>query len=207
MSHLVIMAAGTGGHIIPGPGGRRRDAARGWTVSWLGTRDGMENRLVPSHGIALDSDRLLRPARQGPGAHADRRAAPAQGVLGMPRAAAPAWRRRRARHGRLRLLSRRADGRAARQAAAAGQCRRVVAADQQGAAAGRRPHRVRLRRRCGDDAQARGGHRQPGARRDRGAGRPGRALRRAQRTAARAGRRRQPGRAACSTTCCRRHWR
>jgi UDP-N-acetylglucosamine--N-acetylmuramyl-(pentapeptide) pyrophosphoryl-undecaprenol N-acetylglucosamine transferase len=29
--------------------------SRGWTVSWLGTRDGMENRLVPAAGIALDA--------------------------------------------------------------------------------------------------------------------------------------------------------
>ena len=28
---------------------------RGWTVSWLGTRAGMENRLVPSQGIVLDA--------------------------------------------------------------------------------------------------------------------------------------------------------
>ena len=28
---------------------------RGWTVSWLGTREGMENRLVPSQGIVLDA--------------------------------------------------------------------------------------------------------------------------------------------------------
>jgi UDP-N-acetylglucosamine--N-acetylmuramyl-(pentapeptide) pyrophosphoryl-undecaprenol N-acetylglucosamine transferase len=28
---------------------------RGWTVSWLGTRQGMENRLVPATGIELDA--------------------------------------------------------------------------------------------------------------------------------------------------------
>jgi UDP-N-acetylglucosamine--N-acetylmuramyl-(pentapeptide) pyrophosphoryl-undecaprenol N-acetylglucosamine transferase len=55
MSHLVIMAAGTGGHIIPGLAVAKEMQSRGWTVSWLGTREGMENRLVPSAGIALDT--------------------------------------------------------------------------------------------------------------------------------------------------------
>jgi UDP-N-acetylglucosamine--N-acetylmuramyl-(pentapeptide) pyrophosphoryl-undecaprenol N-acetylglucosamine transferase len=55
MPHLVIMAAGTGGHIIPGIAVARELQRRGWTVSWLGTRSGMENKLVPPTGIALDT--------------------------------------------------------------------------------------------------------------------------------------------------------
>ncbi len=55
MSHLVIMAAGTGGHIIPGLAVAREMKARGWSVSWLGTAHGMENHLVPASGIALDT--------------------------------------------------------------------------------------------------------------------------------------------------------
>jgi UDP-N-acetylglucosamine--N-acetylmuramyl-(pentapeptide) pyrophosphoryl-undecaprenol N-acetylglucosamine transferase len=55
MSHLVIMAAGTGGHVIPGLAVAREMRSRGWSVSWLGTRSGMENRLVPPAGIALDT--------------------------------------------------------------------------------------------------------------------------------------------------------
>jgi len=55
MSHLVIMAAGTGGHIIPGLAVAREMQGRGWSVSWLGTRHGMENQLVPASGIALDT--------------------------------------------------------------------------------------------------------------------------------------------------------
>ncbi len=47
MSHLVIMAAGTGGHIMPGLAVAREMQRRGWSVSWLGTTAGMENRLVP----------------------------------------------------------------------------------------------------------------------------------------------------------------
>lgn len=53
--HLVIMAAGTGGHIIPGLAVAKELRARGWSVSWLGTRQGMENRLVPPSGIPLDT--------------------------------------------------------------------------------------------------------------------------------------------------------
>jgi UDP-N-acetylglucosamine--N-acetylmuramyl-(pentapeptide) pyrophosphoryl-undecaprenol N-acetylglucosamine transferase len=55
MNHLVIMAAGTGGHVIPGIAVAQEMQQRGWTVSWLGTTHGMENRLVPSAGIVLDA--------------------------------------------------------------------------------------------------------------------------------------------------------
>ncbi len=54
MPHLVVMAAGTGGHIIPGIAVAREVQRRGWTVSWLGTATGMENTLVPPTGIPLD---------------------------------------------------------------------------------------------------------------------------------------------------------
>ena len=53
--HLVVMAAGTGGHVIPGLAVAREMQSRGWSVSWLGTRTGMENRLVAPSGIALDA--------------------------------------------------------------------------------------------------------------------------------------------------------
>ncbi len=52
--HLVVMAAGTGGHVIPGLAVAREVQRRGWSVSWLGTTTGMENRLVPPTQIALD---------------------------------------------------------------------------------------------------------------------------------------------------------
>jgi UDP-N-acetylglucosamine--N-acetylmuramyl-(pentapeptide) pyrophosphoryl-undecaprenol N-acetylglucosamine transferase len=53
--HLIVMAAGTGGHVIPGLAVAREMQARGWSVSWLGTTHGMENRLVPPSGIPMDS--------------------------------------------------------------------------------------------------------------------------------------------------------
>jgi UDP-N-acetylglucosamine--N-acetylmuramyl-(pentapeptide) pyrophosphoryl-undecaprenol N-acetylglucosamine transferase len=52
--HLVIMAAGTGGHVIPGLAVAREMKSRGWAVSWLGTEGGMENKLVPPSGIEMD---------------------------------------------------------------------------------------------------------------------------------------------------------
>ena len=54
MSHLVVMAAGTGGHVIPGLAVAREMQQRGWSVSWLGTTSGMENKLVPPSQIPLD---------------------------------------------------------------------------------------------------------------------------------------------------------
>jgi UDP-N-acetylglucosamine--N-acetylmuramyl-(pentapeptide) pyrophosphoryl-undecaprenol N-acetylglucosamine transferase len=54
MRHLLVMAAGTGGHVIPGLAVAREMQSRGWTVSWLGTPAGMENKLVPPAGIAID---------------------------------------------------------------------------------------------------------------------------------------------------------
>ncbi|WP_418318692.1 undecaprenyldiphospho-muramoylpentapeptide beta-N-acetylglucosaminyltransferase [Piscinibacter sakaiensis] len=53
--HLIVMAAGTGGHVIPGLAVAREMLSRGWSVSWLGTTKGMENRLVPPSGIELDA--------------------------------------------------------------------------------------------------------------------------------------------------------
>ena len=55
MKKLVIMAAGTGGHIFPGIAIAHTMRARGWQVSWLGTAHGMEQDLVPKQGIEIDS--------------------------------------------------------------------------------------------------------------------------------------------------------
>lgn len=52
---LMIMAAGTGGHIFPGIAIAQTMRERGWEVSWLGTAHGMEGEIVPKHGIAMDT--------------------------------------------------------------------------------------------------------------------------------------------------------
>lgn len=55
MKRLLIMAAGTGGHIFPGLAIAETMRARGWQVTWLGTKHGMERDLVPRHGLEMDS--------------------------------------------------------------------------------------------------------------------------------------------------------
>lgn len=52
---LLIMAAGTGGHIFPGLAIAQTMRERGWSVSWLGTTHGMERDLVPQRGIEMDT--------------------------------------------------------------------------------------------------------------------------------------------------------
>lgn len=49
--HLVIAAAGTGGHVMPGLAVADVMKARGWQVSWIGTTTGMESGLVAKRDI------------------------------------------------------------------------------------------------------------------------------------------------------------
>jgi len=53
--HLTVVAAGTGGHVMPGLAVAEALRARGWSISWLGTRAGMERSLVEPRGIAFDA--------------------------------------------------------------------------------------------------------------------------------------------------------
>ncbi len=48
---LVIAAAGTGGHVMPGIAVAKIMISRGWDVRWIGTKVGMERSLVERHGI------------------------------------------------------------------------------------------------------------------------------------------------------------
>jgi UDP-N-acetylglucosamine--N-acetylmuramyl-(pentapeptide) pyrophosphoryl-undecaprenol N-acetylglucosamine transferase len=50
---ILIMAAGTGGHVFPGIAIAKALVARGWKVHWMGTRRGMENRLVADAGYPM----------------------------------------------------------------------------------------------------------------------------------------------------------
>ena len=50
---ILIMAGGTGGHIMPGLAVADILRAQGWKVTWLGAPGGMEAELVPKHGYEM----------------------------------------------------------------------------------------------------------------------------------------------------------
>ncbi len=51
---IVIMAGGTGGHIFPALAVAQFLQTQGWQVSWLGTKAGLESRVIPGNGIEID---------------------------------------------------------------------------------------------------------------------------------------------------------
>jgi len=54
MTTVMITTGGTGGHVFPGLAVAAKLLARGARVFWLGTREGIEARLVPQHGVDFE---------------------------------------------------------------------------------------------------------------------------------------------------------
>ncbi|MEI6706391.1 MAG: undecaprenyldiphospho-muramoylpentapeptide beta-N-acetylglucosaminyltransferase [Methylococcales bacterium] len=54
VKRIVIMAGGTGGHVFPALAVAQLLIEKGWQVSWLGTQKGLESRVIPECGIAID---------------------------------------------------------------------------------------------------------------------------------------------------------
>ena len=55
---VLIMAGGTGGHVFPALAVAAELSARGVAVTWLGTRRGLEARVVPAAGYPLETVRV-----------------------------------------------------------------------------------------------------------------------------------------------------
>lgn len=52
--HALIMAGGTGGHVFPALAVAQALRAQGHRVTWMGTREGLEAKLIPPTGIPVE---------------------------------------------------------------------------------------------------------------------------------------------------------
>ncbi|OOZ43065.1 undecaprenyldiphospho-muramoylpentapeptide beta-N-acetylglucosaminyltransferase [Solemya elarraichensis gill symbiont] len=55
MAQILVMAGGTGGHVFPALATAKELVARGHDVTWLGSKESFESRLVPEQGIEIDT--------------------------------------------------------------------------------------------------------------------------------------------------------
>lgn len=58
MSTLMVMAGGTGGHVMPAMAVADALKAQGWRIVWLATEGGMENRLIADKGYDISMIRM-----------------------------------------------------------------------------------------------------------------------------------------------------
>ncbi|MCH2191498.1 MAG: undecaprenyldiphospho-muramoylpentapeptide beta-N-acetylglucosaminyltransferase [Gammaproteobacteria bacterium] len=54
VKHILITAGGTGGHVFPALSVAKSLIAKGHKVTWLGTKRGIESRVVPESGIEIE---------------------------------------------------------------------------------------------------------------------------------------------------------
>ncbi len=52
--HLMIMAGGTGGHVFPALAVAKELQAKGVKITWLGTRRGLESKVIPENNIDIE---------------------------------------------------------------------------------------------------------------------------------------------------------
>ena len=53
MNKLLVMAGGTGGHIMPGIAVAEQMKREGWNIAWMGNPDGMEAKLTAGRGYQM----------------------------------------------------------------------------------------------------------------------------------------------------------